>query len=29
MQHRMGVGELLDANGALVERGWATEEVRR
>lgn len=29
MQHRMGRGDLLDGRGALVERGWATEEVRR
>ncbi|MET3528217.1 DUF2804 domain-containing protein [Phenylobacterium koreense] len=29
MQHRMGPGELLDASGRLVERGWATQEVRR
>ncbi len=29
MQHRMGRGDLLDASGHLVERGWATEEVRR
>lgn len=29
MQHRMGLGELLDTGGALVERGWATQEVRR
>lgn len=29
MQHRMGAGDLLDAKGHLVERGWATEEVRR
>lgn len=29
MQHKMGRGELLDAEGALIERGWATEEVRR
>ena len=29
MQHKMGRGELLDARGALTERGWATEEVRR
>ena len=29
MQHRMGVGELLNADGTLVERGWASEEVRR
>ena len=29
MQHRMGVGELLDAGGGLAERGWATQEVRR
>src|SRR5512147_1566573 len=25
----MGAGELLDAKGRLIERGWATEEVRR
>ncbi|MBO9707831.1 MAG: DUF2804 domain-containing protein [Caulobacter sp.] len=29
MQHRMGPGALLDAEGRLVERGWATQEVRR
>lgn len=29
MQRRMGVGELLDDAGRLVERGWATAEVRR
>lgn len=28
MQHRMGVGPLLDARGRLVERGYATSEVR-
>ena len=28
MQHKMGNGELLDARGRLVERGWATAEVR-
>lgn len=29
MQTRMGTGPLLDARGRLVERGWATEEVRQ
>lgn len=29
MQHRMGEGDLLDAKGQLIERGWATAEVRR
>ena len=29
MQHRMGVGDLLDSKGQLVEPGWATQEVRR
>jgi hypothetical protein len=29
VQHKMGRGDLLDARGALIERGWATEEVRR
>lgn len=29
MQHRMGEGDLLDAKGRLIERGWATAEVRR
>lgn len=29
MQTRMSRGELLDPNGRLVERGWASEEVRR
>ncbi|WP_321489664.1 DUF2804 domain-containing protein [uncultured Hyphomonas sp.] len=29
MQHRMGKGPLLDTRGRLVERGWATEEVRQ
>jgi hypothetical protein len=29
MQHRMGTGDLLDSKGRLVERGWATQEVRR
>lgn len=29
MQRLMGSGELLDANGHLVERGWAASEVRR
>lgn len=29
MQHKMGRGELLDASGALIARGWASEEVRR
>ncbi len=29
MQHKMGRGDLLDLKGTLVERGWATEEVRR
>ncbi|UPT63802.1 MAG: DUF2804 domain-containing protein [Hyphomonadaceae bacterium JAD_PAG50586_4] len=29
MQHRMGKGDLLDAQGRLIERGWATEEARR
>lgn len=29
MQHRMGEGDLLDANGHLIERGWAPAEVRR
>lgn len=29
MQKLMGSGELLDANGHLVERGWAASEVRR
>lgn len=29
MQHRMGKGDLLDATGHLIERGWATAEVRR
>jgi len=28
MQHEMGEGELLDSKGALVERGYATREVR-
>ncbi len=28
MQHKMANGELLDARGRLVERGWATAEVR-
>ena len=28
MQHRMGEGPLLDARGRLVERGYATSEVR-
>ncbi len=29
MQHRMGTGDLLDASGSLIERGWASAEVRR
>ena len=29
MQRLMGSGDLLDANGHLVERGWAPSEVRR
>jgi len=29
MQHKMGKGPLLDAHGRLVERGWATQEVRQ
>ena len=29
MQHRMGPGDLLDNAGQLIERGWATAEVRR
>ena len=29
MQHKMGRGDLLNAKGELIERGWATEEVRR
>ncbi|WP_375209177.1 DUF2804 domain-containing protein [Hyphomonas jannaschiana] len=29
MQKRLGKGPLLDARGRLVERGWATEEVRQ
>lgn len=29
MQHRMGEGDLLDGSGQLIERGWATSEVRR
>lgn len=29
MQHRMGEGDLLDAQGRLIERGWASAEVRR
>lgn len=29
MQHRMASGPLLDARGELVERGWATKEVRQ
>lgn len=29
MQHRMGEGDLLDAQGRLIEPGWATAEVRR
>ena len=29
MQRLMGSGDLLDANGHLVERGWAASEVRR
>ncbi|MBN8608589.1 MAG: DUF2804 domain-containing protein [Caulobacterales bacterium] len=29
MQRKMGEGELLDARGRLVERGWATHEARR
>jgi hypothetical protein len=29
VQHRMGFGDLLDPAGRLVERGWATQEVRR
>lgn len=29
MQHRMGVGDLLDEQGRLIERGWASAEVRR
>jgi hypothetical protein len=28
MQHRMTHGDLLDARGRLIERGWATAEVR-
>ena len=29
MQHRMGTGDLLDGRGHLLERGWASTEVRR
>jgi hypothetical protein len=29
MQRVMGQGDLLDAEGRLIERGWATREVRR
>lgn len=29
MQHRMPRGPLLDSRGRLIERGWATSEVRR
>lgn len=29
MQREMGRGELLDDAGRLIERGWATQEVRR
>ena len=29
MQRKMGRGDLLNARGELIERGWATEEVRR
>ena len=29
MQHQMSEGALLDANGALAERGYATSEVKR
>lgn len=29
MQHKMGRGDLLDVRGELIERGWASEEVRR
>lgn len=29
MQRRMGPGDLLDAKGRLIDRGWATDEVRR
>lgn len=29
MQHRMGNGDLLDGQGRLIERGWASAEVRR
>lgn len=29
MQHRMAHGTLLDARGRLIERGWATTEVRQ
>ena len=29
MQHQMGTGDLLDAHGRLIERGWARSEVRR
>jgi len=29
MQHRMGNGDLLDGQGRLIERGWASGEVRR
>ncbi|MBS0386054.1 MAG: DUF2804 domain-containing protein [Proteobacteria bacterium] len=29
MQNKMGAGPLLDSQGRLLERGWATSEVRR
>ncbi|RJX69192.1 DUF2804 domain-containing protein [Tsuneonella suprasediminis] len=29
MQHQMEAGDLLDAHGRLIERGWARSEVRR
>ena len=29
MQHTLGKGALLDARGQLIDRGWATEEVRQ
>ena len=29
MQHRMSKGDLLDSRGRLIERGWASAEVRR
>lgn len=29
MQNKLSGGDLLDADGALIERGWATEEKRR